>query len=63
MSLTTVPNKKSIILDDPEACLLVKRRAVEDQRSARKTLAITIKEALNGRYGDKCTAVLRNSQA
>jgi hypothetical protein len=49
--ITREPNSKAIILDDPEACLLVKRRAVDEDRSARKALARTIIESLGPKYG------------
>lgn len=39
-----------MFLKDPEACLLVKRRAVAERRSAQSALILTIIEALSEKY-------------
>lgn len=45
-------NKSPIILDDPAACRMVKRRALAESRSARSALRLTIIESLQERFPD-----------
>jgi hypothetical protein len=44
-------NDKQILLRNPEACRLVKRRAIAERRSIENALTLTIEEALQERYG------------
>lgn len=49
MILTEV-NDKQITLDDPQACRLVKTRAMAERRSARSALVMTVIEGLQAKY-------------
>ena len=46
-------NNKPIILLDPKAIRMVKRRALEDHRNFSNCLVVVIYEALGQKYGDQ----------
>jgi len=53
MRIVTDVNDKPIILLDPKAIRMIKRRAIADHRNFSNALVVTIYEALGGKYSDE----------